>query len=359
MIALDEQRRLVADTLLALPYETWNFGDSVAFEGLIAASDALGDERWARFAHGWARSWATRATPYCRLDCTAPGRAIVQLAMRFDDPLLLQAATGLADYLLARPMIDGVYATWEHSPLMAPYGSAALSDLELDLLADPPSGVFLDCLHFDPPFFVALGAALKSAHYWRAGLEQAAGYVRLLQTGSGLFDHFVLDGTNGRFGPGWGRGQGWALLGLLDVIETARTLPLNEADRVMVAGLVESARSLALALVRTQRSDGHWYAVVANPDSGDEFSTAAFMASGLARAVRMDIVSDAEAGAAALQALSATRQSILDDGTLASVSVAVMACTQPSHYAHVPRGYLVPWGQGPAMTALCEHTEVP
>jgi unsaturated rhamnogalacturonyl hydrolase len=359
MTNIDDQRLLVAGTLLELPYETWNFGDSVAFEGLLAASETVGDEQWARFAQGWARSWATRATPYRRLDCTAPGRAIVALAMRFDDDLLLKAATDLADYLLARPMIYGVYATWEHSPLMAPYGSAAMSDEHIALLADPPPGVFLDCLHFDPPFFLALGAGLEAPRYWRAGLTQAVGYVRLLQVDSGLFDHFVLDGVDGRFGPGWGRGQGWALLGLLDVIETARELPLDDADRAMVVDLEASARALSIEMMRIQREDGHWYAVVTDPESGDEFSTAAFMASGIARAVRMQIVSESEAGEAARRALEATRRSILDDGTLASVSVAVMACTEPSHYAHVPRGYRVPWGQGPAMIALCEHTEVP
>jgi unsaturated rhamnogalacturonyl hydrolase len=43
--------------------------------------------------------------------------------------------------------------------------------------------------------------------------------VRLLQDGSGLFWHFFLERTGRPYGRAWGRGQGWALLGLLDLLE--------------------------------------------------------------------------------------------------------------------------------------------
>ena len=62
----------VADSLLELEYSTWGFGDSVAFEAMLAATDATGDRRYEAFAHGWVRAWATRARPHRRLDCTAP-----------------------------------------------------------------------------------------------------------------------------------------------------------------------------------------------------------------------------------------------------------------------------------------------
>ncbi len=36
------------------------------------------------------------------------------------------------------------------------------------------------------------------------------------------------------------------------------------------------------------------------------------------------------------------------------LTAAVRACTQRSHYAFVPRGFFVPWGQGPAVPALLD-----
>ncbi|MDQ2847731.1 MAG: hypothetical protein M3Y77_15585, partial [Actinomycetota bacterium] len=129
LAALPEPRAvaaLVAPTLTGLGYETWNFGDSVGFEALIASSDLLGDERWATFGWGWARAWASRAKPFVRQDCTAPGLAIIELAHQFDDAVLLGAAVELAEYLMTRPPLHGVYQTSVHAPLQQPCGPARL-----------------------------------------------------------------------------------------------------------------------------------------------------------------------------------------------------------------------------------------
>src|ERR1700694_1116131 len=127
--------RTVADGLVQMPYRTWMFGDSVAFEGMLAASRVLKDDNWMQFARGFVRAWATRAHPYVRMDCTAPGLAMCEIYRTSQDALVLEGALGLASYLVSRPRIGGVYATWEHSPLQQPYGPALLSAHELELLA--------------------------------------------------------------------------------------------------------------------------------------------------------------------------------------------------------------------------------
>lgn len=357
---MTSQRELterLALTLRDLSYETWNFGDSVAFEALIEASDVLADERWAAFAHGWSRAWATRALPRRRLDCTAPGRAMVHLAERAHDDRLLGATVELAEYLVTRPRLHGVYETWEHSPLMHPYGPAVLDEAGSALVEDPPAGVFLDCLHFDPPFFAAVGRATGSRRFAQEALDQALGYISVLQGPDGLFQHFVLRNHPGTFGPGWGRGQGWALLGLLDVLAEFDGMPaeLREPHTEALERITVAVADLIAAMLRLQRADGHWFAVVDNVDSGEEFSTAAFMAAGFFPALTRGAVhagTEAAVERAALSAVDAVSHGVLEDGTLAEVSAAVMACTEPSHYAHVPRGFRVPWGQGPALLAL-------
>jgi len=348
----DEVLRRVADSLERLPYTTWNFGDSIAFEGLIAAGDALGTDRYLAFARGLIRGWATRRHPFVRLDCTAPGRAMVEVHRRTGDPLVLEAALELAAYLCRRPRLGGVFATWERSPLQHPWGPDQLTSGEVALLADPPAGVFVDCLHFDPPFFAALGRTTGDDSLLDEATAQAAGYIRLLQRDDGLFEHFVLDGAPTTYGPGWGRGQGWALLGLLDVI-----VELADGDDRR-PDLARAATRLIIAMQAAQRDDGHWDAVVGDPSSGDESSTTAFMADGFGRAVELGLVAGvdgervlADARRALLAAVAATDRS----GHLASVSAAVNACTTASHYAHVPRGFVVPWGQGPLALALATH----
>jgi unsaturated rhamnogalacturonyl hydrolase len=111
-------------------------------------------------------------------------------------------------------------------------------------------------------------------------------------------------------------------------------------------------------MVELQRDDGHWYAVVDHPSSGDEYSTTAFMAYGMARALRMGLVSGSVFVNSVERARSAVLGSISTEGRLEKVSAAVMACTEASHYYYVPTDFLVPWGQGPAALAVIEAFRV-
>ncbi|MGN7800330.1 glycoside hydrolase family 88 protein [Leifsonia sp. 22587] len=346
--------REVADTLLTLDYQTWDFGDSVAFEGLVAASDALSDDRYLAFAHGWARAWATRATPYRRLDCTAPGSAMVEIHRRTGDARLIEALVGLADYLLGRPVLEsGLFATWEHSPLRHPYGPDDLDAHGAYLIADPPPGAFIDCLHFDPPFLTALGATTGETRFSIAGAEQARRYVGRLQQPDGLFDHFELRGESRTYGYGWGRGQGWALLGLLDTLSEISEMAMFYHHR---NELETAVRNLVDGMVSLQLDGGHWATNVRDPHTGIENSTAAFMAVGFRRAVRSGIIDNREwkrVLEAADRAETAVVDSLSPNRTL-GVSAAVMACTTNTHYDNVPTGFVVPWGQGPVALMLAE-----
>jgi unsaturated rhamnogalacturonyl hydrolase len=338
--------RTVADTLLTLPYEAWHFGDSVAFEGMLAASDALNDDKYLGFAHGFIRSWRVSRPEFRPLDCTAAGSAMCEVFDRTGDRHVLDAAIELGTYLIKRPMVNGVYQTWETSPLREPYGPDRLTVEEQSLLDDPGPGVFVDCLHFDPPFFAHLGASTGDQTWSERASGQALGYVDLLQDlETGLFHHFFLPKTNRRYVPGWGRGQGWALLGLLDVIGFLEDTPVRQK-------LARSVQSLIAAMLRYQRDDGHWNAVVNVPDSGPETSTAAFMVVGFRRAIMLGIVPPALVELAVHKARSAVLRGVEENGNLAGVSAAVWASTKLSHYSHVPLGFVVPWGQGPVALML-------
>jgi unsaturated rhamnogalacturonyl hydrolase len=344
-----EDRRLLgraADLLERFNFEQWSYGDSIGFEGLISASELLGDERWASFATGYFRSWASQSRDFVELDNTAPGHAMCLCYERTHDETVLRAAARLADYLLCRRRIAGVFASFERTPLQVPYGPVELTSGEVALLHDPGAGVFVDCLHFDPPFLVHLGTLLQAGPYRQAGIEQAIAYINLLQDeDTGLFFHFWLERTQRRYIAGWSRGQGWALLGLLDVIN--RLLPADEAT----PALRRSVQRLAEGLIKHQRQDGHWWAIADDPDSGDESSTAAFAAAGLTRAITMGVLPEADFGEPAERAWHAALKRTTSEGMLAGVSSAVGACTSPGHYRYVPTGWLVPWGQGPLLLA--------
>jgi unsaturated rhamnogalacturonyl hydrolase len=177
-----------------------------------------------------------------------------------------------------------------------------------------------------------------------AGAGQARALTDLLQDASGLFWHFFLERSGERYGFGWGRGQGWALLGLVDVLEA---LPREHVER---QSLVPALERLVRALRGSQRAEGGWDAVVGQPASGGESSTAAFVAAGVGAAAASGVLGNDQLDLAR-RAWSHTAALVAKDGVLASVSANVWACTVDSHYRHVPRGAVVPWGQGPLLLA--------
>lgn len=340
--------RAAGDLLLNYPFRVWHYGESVGLEGLLRLGALLDEPRYDAWVHGLLRGWAARRTPFAEIDNTLPGKVLCELADRHDDDLLLEAALDVAGHLASRRTLHGVALAFEEAPLRNPFGGDSLTDTDRALIADPGPGVFVDPLHFDPPFLVRLGVLSSSAELTDAGAEQACALVDLLQDPSGAFWHFFLERSGERYGLGWGRGQGWALLGLVDVLEgLPATHPLRESLRGALARLADALRA-------SQRDDGSWYAVIVDPDSGPESSTAAFVAAGFFRAVAEGILGDDYLDTARA-AWAATARRVRPDGVLEGVSANVWACTAPSHYANVPLGAVVPWGQGPLLLAAAER----
>jgi unsaturated rhamnogalacturonyl hydrolase len=348
---VEARLRGAAERLAAYDFKPWFYGDSIGFEGLVAASWLLDDRRYLDFARAFLLSWARHDEPRGPDDNTAPGLVLCELAEGFDDDTLAGAAGRLGAYLRTRREVRGAPVTFEDAgrSLREPYGEVALGDADRALLGDPGAGIYVDCLHFDPPFYAAL-ADLTGAAVWRAhSLAAAGGYVSLLQDpATGLFYHFWLERRDRAYGLGWGRGQGWALLGLLDVLDR---VPTGAAGRER---LQAAAAQLITAMLQAQQADGSWHAVAGVASSGPESSTAAFMAVGFLRALRLGLGPAGQLADAADQAWTATLSSLDESGLLTGVSAAVYSSTLDAHYHAVPVGFDVPWGQGPLLVAAAE-----
>lgn len=329
--------------LCRYPFRVWGYGDSIGFEGLLAAGELLATSRYDAFVHGMAKGWAARSEPFVEIDNTAPGHAICLSSAHRDD-VVLAALERLAAFLVDRPLIEGCFQTFAVAPLKEPFGGRDLTTGERQLLADPGAGVFVDCLHFDAPFLTHLGRLTDNPALVDCGVNQARAMVKLLQDSTGIFSHFYLPRTDERYGFGWSRGQGWALLGLLDVLDQ-----LSPEDPA-TAELADATLKLAEVIIATQDSSGHWPALIHEADSFRETSAAFFYAVGLARGIESGLFPETWR-ASAERGFSAGLERVKEDGVIAGVSAEIWACTSLDHYRYVPVGFQVPWGQGPFLAA--------
>lgn len=338
----------VASQLARLDQKTWFYGDSIGMEGLAAASALLEDQRWTYFVWGVAKAWAARRRPFQAHDNTAPGHAMCGIVEQTGDQTLLAALVDLAQHLDDRPRLRGVAVTFPDARdcLREPYGGAALSAVDRTVMERPGAGIYVDCMHFDAPFYAHLSRHDASRDWARTAVHEILAYRDLLRNErTGLYRHFWLEALDEPRIEGWGRGQGWAVLGLLD---TAQCLDEKTPGHDAV---VDAFTDLCRRMLPWQEADGNWHALVEEPRSGPESSTAAFMATAYYRGMAAGYLSADEFLEPAERAYAAMKRHIRADGMLTGVSAAVYSALCEEHYWHVPIDNLVPWGQGPVLTA--------
>jgi unsaturated rhamnogalacturonyl hydrolase len=348
-LGLDSRIRGAADILSHYGFACWRYGDSIGFEGLVAGTALTSDARYVGFVTGAIKAWIPRSKPFVFWDNTAPGHAMCLAYEQSGDEAIVAAALELAEYLRGRRTYRGAYVAFERTPLHSPSSGERLDSHGLSLLADPGAGVFVDCMHFDPPFLAHLGHLTGSPELLNDAATQACAMIDLLQDETtGLFSHFVLERAGQTYGLGWSRGQGWALLGMLDVLSY---LPDQFEAR---SRIMDSVQKLGDALARSQDASGHWRGRIGDPDSYPETSAALFFAAGVWRGVRLGVLDDALLPMAD-RAWSAAMERVSASGAIEGVSAAVWPSPHDSHYRGVPIGFQVPWGQGPLLLAAEER----
>ena len=310
----------VATRTLAWVRGSWYWGDAIALDGLIEALPLLppdcAEEVTATLALE-AEKWAASA-PDSWDDALAPGRALAAL-LEVERITAAPAARALEAFLRAPTTASGV-------PLLRPHVPEWRDLVWVDSLYHLPSGI------------ARLGEGLGRPELRSTALRVAAATLEPLRLERGLA-HCYDGGLGKNNGIPWSRGQGWALLGLLDLRSTVG--PDSALD--------DSIAAVMDALVATQAPDGHWPTVLGQKDAATETSTAAFfVAAALHPALPASSVPPSEVVHLASSAVLAV---VGDDGVYRGVSHDTHARWELDLYLH-PQTRASPWGQGSALRAL-------
>jgi unsaturated rhamnogalacturonyl hydrolase len=325
-----EELSAVAAVAMRWNYRVWGFGEAIALRGLLAAGDALGDPAPLGFVHGVLRTWLGRAVARSNEDHVGAGRELLELYRRTGDAQFLEAARKLA----------ALNASFPPGPNGLRYHRG-----------DTPGWrwqIWVDCMDIDGPFLAALAHATGEDRYFDHAVGELLGYARTLQTDSGLLFHgFEREcGTNGEL---WARGNGWALMGLVD------TLTLLPRAHPAWTELQQRTVALADALALAQHPTGLWHTVLNDSETYLESTLATMAAYALREAISHGVLEAARHGPMELKARTAMHEQIAPDGRLQLVSDATPVGAR-AVYATRPFGTF-PWGQGPLLLALCQEVK--
>jgi unsaturated rhamnogalacturonyl hydrolase len=313
--ATTEALSTIAERLLLWRQGSYYWGDAIAYDALLAADELTGA--------GWSAEAATRLERWARDavdsfdDDLAPGRAIATLVRqgRLDERVLRRFVRAV----LRLERSDGI-------PLLRPQ------------VPEWRTLVWVDSLYHVPSGLVAAGMVLGEDSLVATGVEIAVSTLQVLTTERAV-GHAWDSGLRRATGVEWTRGIGWALLGLLDTCELA-------PEAAAAAGLDLAAARLLDSLARSQRADGHWPTVLAQPDADDEASVAGFWLAAAAHPAAP--TTDPELSQRAADALLAA---VDEDGTVLGVSHDTHVRWSVADYLH-PATLASPWGQGAALRGL-------
>jgi unsaturated rhamnogalacturonyl hydrolase len=323
----DELISRVADRTMAYPYQAWGFGEAVAMRALLAAGRVTGDLRYRRFVTDQFARWrARRSARLTYADHVTPGVPLLELAAH--DRRWMSSASALAELFRTCPRRNGLML---HRP-------------DLDWWS---THIWVDCLYTDGAFLALWARHTRQPAWTDLAAQHVLAYVRVLWDAAvDLFVH-GYDAATGQASPvHWGRGNGWALLGLLDFL---RVLPRSHPAWPPLAHIVERHVRALLAL---QDADGHWHTVLDRSDTPLESSVAAMMAYGLPVVARLGLVSP-QVAEVADRALAAALARLDADGGLQGTSAAT-PIGDLAIYTGRPTG-VFPWGQGPLLLALVDR----
>jgi unsaturated rhamnogalacturonyl hydrolase len=358
---LREMAARAADLLISYPWKMWFWGDSIGLEGLLDAAELTSNPKYLGYVHGLFKGWVAREQFRSEFDYTAPGVALLRVFKITGDATLLEAAKRHAVYMSGfRKTKSGTAVRYENAAFELP---PELPPDHPDFYSRPDVAacvrdggpcVFVDSMHFDAPFFAALYEVTGDDAYRQLALDSLLSQIDLLyDPADGLFHHFWIERTNARNGVAWGRGNGWGLLGLVGTLEY---LPAHgDAARSIIEDVL---RRVLRRMVELQDRAGGWHTVLTDPGSYIETSVAAFMVSAASRAMVHGWVDREIYDPVVKLAMSSLLESVRPNGLLDGVSYETFPSTSVQHYRGMPRGGLLPWGQGPLLAALFWYLRV-
>jgi len=309
-------------------FRLWGFGEAIALRGLLRSNEAIGHPEAFGYVHALLRAYLARGPGRSPEEHVAPGSELLLLYRATGDQAFLDAARRLAD----------LHASFPVGPSGARYHRR-----------DQPGWrrqIWVDCMDAEPPFLALLGAMTGEGRYFDQAAGEILAYAQLLQDPvSGLFHHGFEEacGANGQI---WARGNGWALLGLL---ETLRQLPDADPRRTE---LRDRFALLCSGLHRFQDRGGLWHTVIPEPETHLESTLAAMAAYAIREARGLAILDGPKFEKMEQAARTAVLGLVREDGSLGLVTDAT-PIGELAMYATRPFGTF-PWGQGILLSLLTQ-----
>ena len=332
----------------SFPIISYEWG--VTYSGMLLASEATGDNRFAGYASKRLNFLAELFPIYQALmkdnpKMRVPLRSVVSPGSLDDSGSMCAAMikarrAGVAPGV--QPMIDN-YIRYISK------GQQRLEDGTLSRNVPFPDSLWLDDLYMSVPALAQMGKATGEPGYFDDAVKQVLQFSdRMFVREKGLYMHGWVKGMDVHPVFHWARANGWALVAMTELLDV---LPENHPGRGRV---LELLRAHIGGLAACQSGQGLWHQLLDRNDSYLETSASAMFAFCIARAINRGWI-DKKAHLPMLQsAWNAVAGRVNAQGQVEGTCIGTGMTFEPVFYYYRPTSVLAAHGYGAVLHAGAE-----
>ncbi|MEM9400359.1 MAG: glycoside hydrolase family 88 protein [Verrucomicrobiota bacterium] len=206
----------------------------------------------------------------------------------------------------------------------------------------------IDDLYMVTPYWVRKAQLTDELKYLEMAIKEALSYFKHLWNPESKLMHCLwVDKTQTAIIPHWGRGNGWYVMGITDLLDF---VPENHPKRTE---LISNYRTVMSGLMERQSSSGLWHQVLDKPESYTETSCSGMFTYSLLRGAAQGWLPE-EARAAGLKGWAGLQTKLNDDNELTDVCVGTDMSEDFEYYFNRPRKIHDQHGVGPYLLAASE-----
>jgi rhamnogalacturonyl hydrolase YesR len=266
-------------------------------------------------------------------DCGAMGASVIEVYSREQQPRYRAYIDSAAGYILTRQhrLEDGTF--------VRPF------PLKWTL--------WVDDLYMSVSFLARMGELTHEERYFDVAARQVVNFHKhLFDENAGLMHHCWYSDVNRPGVAFWGRGNGWAMLAQVDLLDR---LPKNHPERDTLLLLLQRH---TLGVAQYQSAEGLWHQLLDKEDSYLETSCTAMFAYAIARAVNRGYIEPRYASIAQ-RAWEGVLSRIHTDGQVEGVCAGTGVGDDLVHYYHRPTPLNDVHGIGAVLLAGAEVLQLP
>lgn len=332
-------------------YRLTSYEWGVTYAGMLLASEATGDPRYAEYTNK-RLAFLASLIPYFKAQVGADPHANTPLRAMLA-PHALDDAGAMAAAMIKATRAGGVKA--DLRPQINTYldyitkKEHRLSDGTLARNRPQPNTLWLDDLFMSVPALAQMGKLTGDAKYFDEAVKQVLQFSkRMFNKEKGLYMHGWVEGMSVHPEFHWARANGW---GVMTAVELLDVLPENHSGRAAVLDLL---RAHVRGLAACQSGSGFWHQLLDRNDSYLETSATAIYVYSLARAINRGWIDPLAYAPMTLLGWNAVSTKVTDKGQVEGTCVGTGMGFDPAFYYHRPINVYAAHSYGPVLLAGAE-----